>query len=57
MGYEFITGMGLKIDYVSVFEGAPGVPADLESEKSGNLDQISWSRNSAGLIILGSDGR
>ncbi len=33
-GYEFITGMmGLKIDYVSVFEGAPGVPADLESEK------------------------
>ena len=34
MGYEFITGMGLKIDYVSVFEGAPGVPADLESEKS-----------------------
>jgi len=35
-GYDFITKeMGLKIDYVSVFEGLPsaGVPADKESEK------------------------
>ncbi len=33
-GYEFITKvMGLKIDYVTVFEGEPGVPEDIESEK------------------------
>jgi len=32
--YEFITKeMGLAIDYVSVFEGEGGVPADEESEK------------------------
>ncbi len=34
-GYDFITKeMGLKIDYVSVFEGLPsaGIPADTESE-------------------------
>ena len=28
--------MGLKIDYVSVFGGEDSVPADEESEKSGN---------------------
>ncbi|MBI4118657.1 MAG: alanine--tRNA ligase [Parcubacteria group bacterium] len=33
-GYEFITQeMGLKIDYVSVFEGDSEVPADTESER------------------------
>lgn len=33
-GYEFITNeMGLKIDYVSVFGGEDGIPADTESEK------------------------
>src|SRR3989339_152205 len=33
-GYDFIVKeMGLKIDYVSVFEGSDGVPADDESEK------------------------
>lgn len=33
-GHDFITKvMGLKIDYVSVFEGVGGVPADDESEK------------------------
>ncbi len=32
--YDFVVGeMGLKIDYVTVFAGEPGVPADLESEK------------------------
>src|SRR3989344_2792188 len=31
-GYQFITQeMGLKIDYVTVFEGSDGVPADDES--------------------------
>ncbi len=30
--YEFVTKvMGLKIDYVTVFEGEPGVPEDIES--------------------------
>jgi len=33
-GYEFITKeMGLKIDYVSVFEGDSEIPADAKSEK------------------------
>ena len=33
-GHDFITKeMGLKIDYVSVFEGDKEVPADIESEK------------------------
>lgn len=32
--YEFVTKeMGLTIDYVTVFEGEPGVPADEESEQ------------------------
>ena len=32
--HEFVTKeMGLKIDFVTVFEGEPGVPADEESEK------------------------
>jgi alanyl-tRNA synthetase len=32
--YDFVSGvMGLKIDYVTVFEGEEGVPADEESEK------------------------
>src|SRR3989338_7390907 len=34
LGFEFITKvLGLKIDYVSVFEGEGNVPADMESEK------------------------
>lgn len=34
LAYEFITKeMDLKIDHVSVFEGAAGIPADEESEK------------------------
>jgi alanyl-tRNA synthetase len=34
LGYEFITKeMGLKIDYVSIFAGEDGIPADEESEK------------------------
>ena len=33
-GHEFITKvMGLTIDYVTVFEGAPGVPEDIESQE------------------------
>ncbi|TSC91988.1 MAG: alanyl-tRNA synthetase [Parcubacteria group bacterium Licking1014_17] len=31
--YEFIKELGLKIDYVSVFGGGEGIPADEESEK------------------------
>ncbi|MGD0977491.1 MAG: alanine--tRNA ligase [Minisyncoccia bacterium] len=34
LGHEFITKeMGLKIDYVSIFAGEDGIPADEESEK------------------------
>lgn len=34
LAHEFITQeMGLKVDYVSVFEGEDGIPADAESEQ------------------------